>query len=73
MTTAIDQAGVYYRVPICCIQNPDGYEIDAVMDAMKSKKAPKEKQLNVSPHHHTEDNRREYAVPFHCFAIDQDS
>ena len=48
LTTAIDQAGVYYRVPICCIQNPDGYEIDAAMDAMKSKKAPKEKQINVS-------------------------
>ena len=48
LTTAIDSAGVYYRVPICCIQDPDNYEVDTAMDAMKAKKAPKEKNITVS-------------------------
>ena len=43
LTTAIDQAGVYYRVPICCINDPDNYSMDNAMDAMRNKKAPKEK------------------------------
>jgi len=47
LTTAIDQAGVYYRVPICCIQLPDNYSVDNVMAAMKAKKAPKEKQITI--------------------------
>ena len=48
LTTAIDQAGVYYRVPICCIQLPDNYNVDNALAAMKAKKAPKEKQIAVS-------------------------
>ena len=43
LTTAIDQAGVYYRVPICCIQLPENYNVDNALAAMKAKKAPKEK------------------------------
>lgn len=48
LTTAIDASGVYYRVPICCIQDPDNYNVDAVMDALKAKKAPAEKMIKVS-------------------------
>ena len=48
LTTAIDHAGVYYRVPICCIQSPENYGVDFAMDAMKAKKVPKEKQISVS-------------------------
>lgn len=47
LTTAIDQGGVYYRVPICCIAEPDNYSIDNVMDALKAKKAPAEKSQTV--------------------------
>ena len=47
LTTVIDEHGVYYRVPICCIQDPDNYEKDPVMDAIKSKKAPTENQISV--------------------------
>ena len=39
---------MYYRVPICCIQDPDAYNIDPVNDAMKAKKVPNEKQITVS-------------------------
>ena len=48
LTTAIDASGVYYRVPICCIQDPDNYNVYAVMDALKAKKAPAEKMIKVS-------------------------
>jgi len=34
-------------VPICCIQSPDNYCVDAVMDALKAKKAPVEKMIKV--------------------------
>ena len=50
LTTAIDTAGVYYRVPIYCISDPDNYNVDNVMEAMRNKKAPKEKQYKVSYH-----------------------
>jgi len=47
LTTAIDASGVYYRVPICCIQDPDNYCIDAALDALKAKKAPAEKNIKI--------------------------
>ena len=28
LTTAIDESGVYYRVPIACINDPEQYEQD---------------------------------------------
>ena len=43
LTTAIDSGGVYYRVPICCIQLPDNYNVDPAADALRARKAPKEK------------------------------
>ena len=48
LTTAIDQAGVYYRVPIACINDPEKYNQNAILDAMQAKQAPKEKTINVS-------------------------
>lgn len=38
---------MYYRVPICCIQPPDNYQVDHTMDAMKAKKAPAEKNITI--------------------------
>lgn len=40
LTTAIDQAGVYYRVPIACINDPDSYEQNHLLKTMQEKKAP---------------------------------
>ena len=34
-------------MPICCIQDPDNFNVDAVMDALKAKKAPAEKAIKV--------------------------
>lgn len=48
LTTAIDLAGNYYRVPIACINDPQNYNVNKQLDAMKSKKSPKERELNVS-------------------------
>ena len=41
-------AGVYYRVPIYCISDPDNFEVDTVMNNMRSMKAPKENMYTVS-------------------------
>ena len=35
-------------MPICCINDPDNFSVDTVMAAMKSKKVPKAKDINVS-------------------------
>jgi hypothetical protein len=48
LTTVIDTTGVYYRVPIACINDPDNYGVNKQMDEMKQKVAPDQKQLNVS-------------------------
>jgi len=34
-------------VPICCIQEPDSYNVDAALDALKAKKAPQEKMIKI--------------------------
>ena len=51
LTTAIDQAGVYYRVPIACINDPEQYNQNAVLEAMQKKEPPKEKTINVRQKH----------------------
>jgi len=42
LTTCIDQAGVYYRVPICCINDPVNYDKDYQELKMRDKKTPDE-------------------------------
>ena len=35
LTLVIDSSGVYYRVPIACINEPERYEVNAVEEALK--------------------------------------
>ena len=35
LTTTIDTQGVYYRVPIACINDPENYSVDQALDALK--------------------------------------
>ncbi len=48
LTTVIDQAGVYYRVPIACINDPFNYCKNNQLDELKAKRSPKERTINVS-------------------------
>ena len=45
LTTCIDQAGVYYRVPIACINDPVNYDQDYQQNKMKEKKKPPEQVI----------------------------
>lgn len=45
LTLCIDETGVYYRVPICLINDPIGYDADYQAQKLKSKKAPDEQHL----------------------------
>lgn len=48
LTLVIDENGVYYRVPICCINEPEKYSVNKQDDLLKNKNKPPEKMLNVS-------------------------
>jgi hypothetical protein len=48
LTLIIDENGVYYRVPICCISDPLNYSVNFQDQKLKSKTKPAEKQFNVS-------------------------
>lgn len=47
LTLCIDETGVYYRVPICLINDPIGYDADYQAQKLKSKKAPDEQHLKL--------------------------
>jgi hypothetical protein len=32
LTTAIDSQGIYYRIPIACINDPMNYSVDKLLD-----------------------------------------
>jgi hypothetical protein len=44
----IDQAGIYYRVPIACINNPQNYNKNNQLDELKQKKSVKSYSIKVS-------------------------
>ena len=48
LTLVIDEQGMYYRIPICVINDPIRYNVDSTQQKLLSKIAPKEKQINVS-------------------------
>lgn len=48
LTLVVDAQGMYYRVPICVINDPRNYNADVVKKKMLEKKAPQEKTINVS-------------------------
>lgn len=47
LTHVIDEHGLYYRVPICCINDPVNYSVKE-KDPLESKPKPQEHFLNVS-------------------------
>ena len=48
MTLVIDQTGIYYRVPIACINDPSKFVENQQNVAIKSKKRPDEKIIPVT-------------------------
>lgn len=48
LTTCIDQGGVYYRVPIACINDPIEYEQDDQMKKLVDMEVPPEAMIKVS-------------------------
>lgn len=48
LTTCIDATGVYYRVPIACINDPVNYDKNYQLQRMMQKQAPAKSQIKVS-------------------------
>ena len=48
LTLCVDDTGVYYRVPICVINEPIGYDADFQLQKLKNKKAPAEVQMTLN-------------------------
>ncbi len=51
LTLCIDDTGVYYRVPICVINDPISYDADFQALKLKNKKAPGESFLTLKARH----------------------
>ena len=51
LTLCIDDTGVYYRVPICLINEPCGYDADFLAQKLKGKKAPPECMMSLKGRH----------------------
>lgn len=51
LTLCIDDTGVYYRVPICVINDPISYDADFQAQKLKNKKAPEECQMSLKARH----------------------
>jgi hypothetical protein len=45
LTTCIDQAGVYYRVPIACINDPVNYEQNYQYQKLRDKVKPQNQDV----------------------------
>lgn len=48
LTLVIDEQGIYYRIPICVINDPLNFNADYVTEQLKNKKAPTPRLVNVS-------------------------
>ena len=51
LTHCIDEGGVYYRVPICLINDPINYDKDFQSQKLKDKVKPDEKQMTLKCRH----------------------
>ena len=47
LTLLIDETGIYYRVPICLINDPISYDADYHAQKLKAKEKPDTKLLNL--------------------------
>lgn len=48
LTLVVDETGMYYRVPICVINDPENFNADFQTEKLKSKVQPKENRIPVS-------------------------
>ena len=48
LTLVVDASGVYYRVPVCVINDPITYDKDYMTQKLKKKEAPKKEIIQVS-------------------------
>ena len=55
LTTVIDISGIYYRIPIACINDPQAYPVNVLLERMQAEKVPEERKLQVSGWLHTFD------------------
>ena len=51
LTHCIDDSGVYYRIPICVINDPINYDADFQTQKLKNKKQPDEKGMTLKCRH----------------------
>jgi hypothetical protein len=51
LTLCIDETGVYYRVPICLINDPIGFDADFQTQKLKSKKEPDQEKMTLKIRH----------------------
>jgi hypothetical protein len=47
LTAVIDENGVYYRIPIACINEPIAYNKNEELQLLKNKSVANETKLNV--------------------------
>jgi len=45
LTLVVDESGMYYRVPICMINDPMNYDADFVNEKLKLKTKPAQESL----------------------------
>jgi len=55
LTLVVDASGVYYRVPVCVINDPITYDKDYMTQKLKKKEAPKKEiiqkvKIRSGPH-----------------------
>ena len=48
LTLVIDESGIYYRIPICVINEPLNFNADYLAEKLKNKEAPPVRMINVS-------------------------
>ena len=51
LTLCIDETGIYYRVPICVINDPINYDADFQTQKLRNKKEPSEAQMTLNCRH----------------------
>ena len=49
LTLVVDEQGMYYRLPLCVINDPMNFNADHLAKKLVDKKAPKEYIFKVSP------------------------
>ena len=75
LTLVVDASGVYYRVPVCVINDPITYDKDYMTQKLKKKEAPKKEIIQVSSFFHKSIDYKAFWANFFwgfafCFVIE---